>query len=460
MLYHMDSFYEIVDNIQPNIIITTSTINDNITNLLLKYQIDSVINLINIIHKYHVALDMSDTGTGKTYVAAAICKALNLKPIIICPKTLIYNWISILNIFDVQYYEIVNYETIKNLKSYNDSTFSSRKQSNILYQSSTQPFEYIWNVPSDSIIIFDEVHRCKDIHTDNSKLLLSCKKLLNEKIPLLLLSATICEKWKDMQILFYLFGIINDPSKYHNYLKNKCKNKKISKEKIIAYIIHSEIKKYSTRIKISDLGNQFPKKQICTQQFFIKNPENINKLINQLHKNSQKNHLTKIQKIKQEIEFKKIPVFIEQTQLYLDKGKSVIIFVNYLKTFHYLCNKLNIISKIYGDQSINERHHSIQLFQSNQEKIIISQIKAGSVGINLNDLHGTNPRVSLISCPDSASDLLQALGRAYRTGTKTPVLQRIIFAANIEYENFIMTNINKKLNNISVINDGDLTYFY
>ena len=58
--------------------------------------------------------------------------------------------------------------------------------------------------------------------------------------------------------------------------------------------------------------------------------------------------------------------------------------------------------------------------------------------------------------PNSASDLLQALGRAPRSGAKTPVLQRIIFVANVDYEKKIMQSINKKLANISAINDGDL----
>jgi superfamily II DNA/RNA helicase len=166
--------------------------------------------------------------------------------------------------------------------------------------------------------------------------------------------------------------------------------------------------------------------------------------------------LAKIQKLKQEIEFRKVPIFIEQAQLYLDEEKSVIIFVNYLDTLHILAQELDIKCKIYGDQSMEKRQEAIDLFQSNEERIIICQIRAGGVGISLHDLHGGHPRVTLINYPDSASDLLQALGRAPRAGAKTAVLQRIIFVANVDYEKKIMQNINKKLANISAINDGDL----
>lgn len=105
---------------------------------------------------------------------------------------------------------------------------------------------------------------------------------------------------------------------------------------------------------------------------------------------------------------------------------------------------------------MEDRQKAIDLFQNNKERIIICQIRAGGVGISLHDLHGGHPRVTLINYPDSASDLLQALGRAPRAGAKTPVLQRIIFVANVDYEKRIMQNINKKLANISTINDGDL----
>ena len=64
-------------------------LDNNIKEKLLKYQIEHTKNLINIIKKNKTCLDASDTGTGKTYCAIALCKQLNLKPFIICPKSVI-----------------------------------------------------------------------------------------------------------------------------------------------------------------------------------------------------------------------------------------------------------------------------------------------------------------------------------------------------------------------------------
>lgn len=451
---------------------------------LLSYQEKHVVRLVNILLVNSIALDASDTGIGKTYIAAATCKELDRKPIIVCPKTLIFNWICVLDFFGVKHYDIVNYETIKNGKTYCNNKCKSRKKSSYLDVHDPDPENpnlsiYEWKVPKDTIVIFDEAHRCKDPSTDNGKLLLSTKQLIQTKIPVLMLSATICEKFTDMKISFCLFSFIPGTRNFNHYIRSiqqkypqhKVKRSNFTtkidytraKENAQAMIIYEEIKEFTSRIKIKDLGDKFPSNQWCAQAFTAKESDEIAEAYAQisihmeaLKKNPGKNHLAQIQKLKQEIELRKVDIFKEQAQLYLDEGRSIIIFVNYLDTLNILSEELDIRCKIHGDQTMEERQKAIDLFQSNNERIIICQIRAGGVGISLHDLHGGFPRVTLINYPDSASDLLQALGRAPRAGAKSPVLQRIIFAANVDYEKKIMRNINRKLANISAINDGDL----
>jgi len=218
------------------------------------------------------------------------------------------------------------------------------------------------------------------------------------------------------------------------------------------------------------LGDKFPLNQFYAQSYVASDPDKISQLYAEIavhmaelkKKQSKDNHhLARIQKLRQEIEMRKVPIFIEQANIFLDDNKSVVIFVNFLETLKILKAKLNIKCVIQGGQKLAERMGYIEMFQSNQERIIICQMRSGGVGISLHDLRGGHSRAVLINFPNSASDLLQALGRAYRAETKTPVLQRIIFVANVEYEKTIMENINKKLANISAINDGDLcTYNY
>ena len=456
----------------PNVY-SKKTLSNYTKNRLLEFQEEHVLKLINILLNNHIALDLSNTGTGKTYVACAICKELNRKPIIICPKTLIYNWYLILSYFNIEAYDIVNFETIKNAKSYTNKKCAYRQQSKYIKLIDADIHEsiYKWCLPSDAIIIIDEVHRCKDPSTFNGKLLLSTKQAIDNKIPVVLLSATIYEKFNDMKIVFYLLGIIPGIQNYNHYIKIVKNNhsefrRKTDKENIKSTIIYKEIENFCSMLKIKDLGDRFPLNQVCVQQFMIDNFDDvknaydkIEKLIYKLKENTGSHHLAKIQKLKQEIELHKAPIFIEQAKLYLDEKKSVVIFVNYLDTLNFLIGELNIKCQIHGNQTLEERKNSIDLFQSNKENIIICQIRAGNVGIGLHDLDGNHPRISLINYPDSATDLLQALGRIYRSGTKSVVLQRIISIANIPYEMKIMDNINNKLKNISTINNDDLNTY-
>jgi hypothetical protein len=54
--------------------------------------------------------------------------------------------------------------------------------------------------------------------------------------------------------------------------------------------------------------------------------------------------------------------------------------------------------------------------------------------------------------------LVQVLGRVYRAGAKTPVIQKIVYCAKT-WEDKICKTIKRKLSNISGINDGDLMGF-
>lgn len=482
----LESFYQEIMVKPENIpkIYSKKSLSNEINDKVYDYQKKHILKLIGSLLKYSIALDNSDTGTGKTYSSVAACVELNRRPIIVCPKTLLFTWLDVCERFGVKPYDIVNYETVRNGKTYRDTSFTDRIESPFVsviendYESGNR-ITYEWAVPKDAILIFDEAHRCKSPGTDNGRVLLSTRQLIKQGIPVLLASASICEKYPDMKIIFYLLGMISDIKKFNRHIKMlmykypsfkifrddyaNVEEYTVAKDNAISMMINEELRNYTVRIRIRDLGDKFPSNQWYAQQFYAESSDKISKAYEEilvhmqaLKEKKQDHHLAEIQKLKQEIELRKIPIFIEQAQLHLDDGKSVIIFVNFIKTMDILKDKLGIKCFINGKQTAQERIDHIDNFQSNKERIIICQIRSGGTGISLHDIHGNHPRVTLTNYPDAASDLLQALGRAHRAGGKTPVLQRIIFVANVEYEKTIMNNINRKLANISAINDGDL----
>jgi restriction endonuclease len=96
------------------------SLSQKIKDKLLPYQVEHTESLIHILKKNITALDSSETGTGKTYCAIAVCSALNLKPIIICPKSIISIWTKVCDYFKVKPQAIINYESIRVGKSYDN----------------------------------------------------------------------------------------------------------------------------------------------------------------------------------------------------------------------------------------------------------------------------------------------------------------------------------------------------
>ena len=191
-------------------------------------------------------------------------------------------------------------------------------------------------------------------------------------------------------------------------------------------------------------------------QKIYKNMNNeLEKLSKIKKKDRDKNPLTVVLRARQEIELLKVPTLVELTQDHIESGNSIVLFVNFENTVQALSERLKTKCLITGKISNDERKKNIENFQSDRERIIICNIKAGGVGISLHDLNGNYPRVSLISPTYSAQDLLQSLGRIHRAGAKSKAIQKIIFCAGtIEEE--ICAKVENKINNIKLINDGDL----
>jgi superfamily II DNA/RNA helicase len=273
-----------------------------------------------------------------------------------------------------------------------------------------------------------------------------------------------------MKILFSVFGIIPHSRNFVDYMKIKKKNTKKSDSEII----RDELKAYTHRLKISEMGNTFPTNRWYAKTYTLdnveelkKNYDDIDNMILKLQKksNTTDNILVKIQKMQQEIELLKVPIFVELAEDAVKNNLSPVIFVNYRATLKILMKKLNTNCCIHGTLG-EERYENIELFQTDKEQIMICQINSGATGIGLHNVNGGRTRTGIVSCPLSAKVLLQALGRLPRAGSVEhtdklgqiiPIVQVVVFIAGIKQEERIAEIMNSKLECISMINDGDLS---
>lgn len=452
---------------------------DKIKDKLLPFQLDHVNNLVRIIQNNKAVLDGSDTGTGKTWSACAVCKILNLAPIIVCPKSVIVTWERVAKVFNLKLQFVVNYETAKLFKFYKNRNrikcpYLKKNGSYISYgsdekrQFDNQYSEYRWvNLQPNTIFIFDEVHRATNLTTQNGQLLFAAKLT---KYPIIVLSATVADKPEKFKMLFWILNFI-DPNvverenmQFPRYLNIMIKW--ITRDSQPMKRIYNMLYPVrAARIRIDALGDLFPKTQITAEPYTMgktredkieQEYSNIAQALDELHDKTIKdksNILVRIMRAHQRIELLKIPTFVELANDLIESGFSVVIFVNFTQTLKQLQNMLHC-DVIYGEIEQSQRDKAIDKFQSNKTNIIVCNIKI-STGISLHDIHGGHPRASIISPTWNAIDLVQALGRIHRAGGKSKSLQRIVYTANT-IEEKIADKLKEKISDITTINNGDL----
>jgi len=220
------------------------------------------------------------------------------------------------------------------------------------------------------------------------------------------------------------------------------------------------------RIRISALGTNFPKNIIITDTLYVdkdiaKEIDNhykeIKKCLEELKNKENKdkgNILSKMLRSRQRIEMLKLPMLISLINDNLENNLSIVVFLNFNESIKILADYFKTNSLIWGSQSLSERDKVIENFQNNITDLIIANVGSGSTGISLHDLKGKQ-RTSLISPGWSSIQLSQCLGRIYRSGSKTPAIQRLLYTSGT-IEETIAAKIKSKLKNLSLLNDGDL----
>lgn len=420
---------------------------------LLSYQEEPCARLTKILLEKGSALDASDTGVGKTYCAVHAAIRLGLPVGIICPKAVIPSWERVCKAEGLKPEFIVNYETI--VRGGTDYVFRTHKK-------------FTWNFAG--LVIWDEVQRCKSYDSLNSKLLVAAWD--TQIIRCLCLSATAFQNPIEMRALGFALGLHKNYDFWQFCFKNGAKKDRWGglswrgTENQLEEIHKKIFPERGVRVRIKDLPDgTFPGNMIIAEALEIENKKEIDEAYAEAQKEldelCQKEILdtasafTIMLRARQKAEVLKVPLLVEMAKDLLEEGKSVIVFANFNATLELLAGYLKTDCIIRG-QKAEERQKNLDEFQNNSSRIILCNIQAGGVGISLHDTGGSNPR-SVLVCPTySAMDLRQALGRAYRAGCKSPVVQKLIYAAGTVEER-VCAKVQAKLNNIDRLNDNEVS---
>lgn len=446
--------------------------------LLLPPQREHAVNLLNSLYINGVASDQSETGTGKSYVAAWIAKNLNSPVVIVCPKIMIPAWTKVLSHFGIKAHCLINYEK---LIRGNTEYLSFKDGSG---RGSLGASDYIINFPKNSLVILDEVHKCKSNTSKNSDFLI---KLKMDGYKSLLLSATTATNPLEMKAFGFATTLHNLTS-YRQFITDSGAyvgryggfQIDLQSQKTVEAMsnIHDKLfnlYKVSSRMTRKMFDKIFPDNHIMAECFDMgTNTDKINRVYQQMESelaaleessvNYSQHHFAIMTKARRMAELLKVPTMVEMIEDWYDEGISPVVFVNFTDTVEAIEKQLaknrkfdGKIARIVGGQSDKVRNADIDQFQSDVKRIMIANLAAGNAGVSLHDLNGNFARGAIISPSYSAINLLQALGRIHRANGKTKCIQKVMFAAGtIEEE--ACKRVQCKLNNLECLNDGDLTY--
>lgn len=438
---------------------------------LTEAQSRAVKTCVNAIAEYGSALNSSKTGTGKTVMGTHVALALNCPVAIIAPKAVLPHWRREMADHGILPLFVTNYEKIR--RGMNP------------YLTTTGKRHMKWNLPEGTLLIFDEVQRCKSPFTLNSLLLITAKM---QKINTLLLSATAAEDCTEMRAIGYALGLhsLNNSTALslswqkwmlkHGCWQDQWKSWRSGPRAKLAEVHTVLYRDRAVRLTEADMPEAFRENLIIEEpiefsalpaikKFYRDNkitPAIIDAFIEKsaLPDDAKKEDddpiLVKMLRARQLAEAVKLPEIVEMVRDLEEEGRSVVVFLNFRETALALQRAIadeisQPVSLVIGGQSADEREKNVQAFSDDRVHVIVCTAAAGGTGLDgLQDLRGDRPRVSLISPSFSAQEFKQVLGRLPRAYAKSGVQQRVLVAVDT-VEEYVLEAIHRKLANLEAL---------
>jgi hypothetical protein len=410
--------------------------------------------------------DTSGTGAGKTPMALFACRNASLRPTIICPLAVVPSWRETLGKLgiegDVMHYEGLLAQARKD-KSPLGKWFKKPLPAKEGVRKRRRQGTWGWTLPDNACLVFDEAHRLNGERSDVSQLLIAAT---NQRIPRLLLSATLAVSPLKFKALGHAFGLYSDPKHWFNWCQFQAGCSQ-------AFFGGLEFKDRGAWEKIRNkVGNRidgidtskiegFPKSTLLPMSVpGAKNLDSVYAEELQDLKDQAESACVEALRGRQLSELGKVPAMVELTLEATNRGHSVPIFVNFTATREELVSSLRSkrrrSSQIYGGQSQADRALAESRFQGNADTVVIVMASAGGTGLDsLSDIYG-RPRTTIISPSADLVTFLQVLGRCPRANSKSSTDQMVLFTEGCEYEQRVKKALETKADDLGTLLARDL----
>lgn len=395
-------------------------------------------------------LNASGLGSGKQFMALAAAKVLNKKVIALARLGALSSWQEIgVGHFGFSSTDVyaINREQIKTGKHWLGTWRTGEHNP----ETGRTAKSFHWNVPSDTILIFDEIHSEAGLDSLNSQML---KDAVRQGVKVLGLSGTTADDPRKMRAIGYMLGLHQDwdfwqwlslygatkdswnfnlPSPYLGTKRGKADlsaRRLAAMEKINAQLVKAG---RMVRLPTSQIPG-FPKvtiQPVCVSFGNARLAEIYEEMKAEFLKLNQKGiggkGLGILMPMLQKAEMLMVPEIVEEVQDAKEEGSSVVIFVNFKGTVEALASRLKTDCVFHGDQSQAEKDYHRKRFERDEMREIIVTSAAGGESVSFADRRGQYSRVGLVIPGFQAQVINQVLGRLPRDGAMSPSIYRLLF---------------------------------
>lgn len=419
--------------------------------------------------------DLSDCGTGKTYMACEMLRRLDEPTLVVCPFISQTAWRQVGEFIGTEF-DVINYDKLRTGDTpYLKREIFSYRWANVKGVRTRVPvYRYAW-AKEIKRVVFDEAHRCSAMDSLQSKMLSAA--VAQGKNPLLI-TGSVAESPLQLKAIGYAFGLHQNQNFWHWAQQHGCWKapfgglKFTDNEERAAGImqeLHAQIfPEKAIRIRVTDMGDFYKGFLLQCPLIDVPKASEVDKLSSDIvdaldaletriaeRGASEEHPMTKLLRARQRLDLLKLPARMALGDELHEQNHTVLFFENFSECVARLAEKYPDAGVITGDTPKEERDRIMHLVQTDQMRRVILNSAAGGESISLHNVTGRHPRASLLSHQYSAKLFRQIVFRTARSGAADRALVLLPVVAGT-VEETIKKRVEKKSLCLDSLNDGDI----
>jgi hypothetical protein len=429
-------------------------------------------------------MDLSATGSGKTYTTLALAKKLGLTLLVFCPKVMVEKWRNLADEFELNLVDAVSYQMLAGKNGVYNHPYLETDPVTGELRVTKYLSEIFRSLPT--LVVVDECQYCKNdsIGTKSVSKITSSAIDANKKNRVIILSATPFDKESCADNVMKILGIVRGTSYFYDrstkefsltggqVLWDMCKsiypdNLDYFTEPVSRTTYHQFSHQVMTHVVAPIISSKMDPPELdfphdLANGFFEPASQEDAELIKEL-KYALKKRLREGEeesfsrkdwgefiRVCRGLEAAKIGMVVREARKVLEENPThkVILAAHYITNILALYEGMEDYAPglMYGEIPIKERASTLAKFQepNTEMRVLVVNPSVCGVGVDMDDKDGGYPRhLFIIPCYELIK-VVQMVGRVYRMSTKSQPHTRVVYANEFEDENHVMECLEKK----------------